>query len=341
MRERRWRRGRGWRSSRSSGCWARAGRHHLPGAGPVAGSEAGGEGVPAAGLGGAAGDGTIGPRTGSDGGDYEWGLERFLAEARTLARFDHRHLVRVQRVFEARGTAYMVMEHVEGRTLKEEVEAAGPLSEARVREVLGALADGLAEVHGAALLHRDIKPDNVMLRPEGTPVLIDFGSARQAMGGHSRSLTTVLTPGYAPIEQYSARGHQGPWTDIYALGAVAYWALSGAVPEDATERVRADRLPPVARAARVPVSARLAAAVDAALAVGEADRPQSLEEWRAMLDRPPVKEPEEPAREPQREVVPQGAYGTAGAGLRGGVGRAARRWSWWERSWRWRRWAWR
>ena len=267
------------------------------------------------------GDGTIGPRTGSDAVDYEWGLARFLEEARTLARFDHRHLVRVQRVFEARGTAYMVMEHVEGRTLKEEVEASGPLPEARVREVLGALADGLAEVHGAALLHRDIKPGNVMLRPEGTPVLIDFGAARQAIGGHSRSLTTVLTPGYAPIEQYSARGHQGPWTDIYALGAVAYWALSGEVPEDATERVRVDRLPPVARAARVRVSARLAAAVDAALAVDEADRPQNLEEWRAMLDRPPVKVSEEPAREPlkppQREagraVVPEAAGAGSGA----------------------------
>ena len=148
-------------------------------------------------------------------------------------------------------------------------------------------------MHGAGLLHRDIKPDNVMLRPEGTPVLIDFGTGRQAIGGPSWPLPTVLTPGYAPIEQYyNARVPQGPWTDIYALGAVAYWALSGAVPEAATARVRAARLPPVARAARVPVSARLAAAVDAALAVDAAARPQSLEEWRAMLDRPPVKEPD-------------------------------------------------
>ena len=85
-----------------------------------------------------------------------------------------------------------------------------------------ALMDGLAKVHGAGLLHRDIAPDNVIIRPDGTPVLIDFGAARQAMGGHSRSMTVVLKPGYAPIEQYSARGHQGPWTDIYALGALAY-----------------------------------------------------------------------------------------------------------------------
>ena len=229
-------------------------------------------------------DGTIGPRTGQDTDDYQWGLERFLEEARILARFDHRHLVRVHRVFEARGTAYMVTEYVEGRTLAAEAAEAGPLPEARVREVLDALTDGLAEVHAAGLLHRDIKPGNVMVRPDGTVVLIDFGAARQAMGRHSRSVTAVLTPGYAPIEQYSARGHQGPWTDIYALGALAYWALSGEVPEDATERVRVDRLSPVAEAARGRVSARLAAAVDAALAVNEADRPQSLDEWRALLE---------------------------------------------------------
>ena len=212
-------------------------------------------------------DGTIGPRTGRDTDDYQWGLERFLEEARILARFDHRHLVRVHDVFEARGTAYMVTEYVEGRTLAAEAAEAGPLPEARVREVLAALTDGLAEVHAAGLLHRDIKPGNVMVRPDGTVVLIDFGAARQAMGRHSRSVTAVLTPGYAPIEQYSARGHQGPWTDIYALGALAYWALSGEVPEDATERVRRDRLPPAAEAARGRVSARLAAAVDAALTV--------------------------------------------------------------------------
>ena len=232
------------------------------------------------------GDGTVGPRTGSDAGDYRWGLERFLEEARILARFDHRSLVRVYRSFKARGTAYMVMEYVEGRTLEEEVEASEPWPASRVREVLAQLMDGLEKVHGAEVWHRDIKPKNVMVRPNGTPVLIDFGAARQAIGGHSGALTAVLTPGYAPIEQYSPRGHQGPWTDIYALGATAYWALSGEVPAEAGERVQADRLLPVAQVARVLVSARLAAAVDAALSVYAADRPQSLEEWRAMLDRP-------------------------------------------------------
>jgi len=230
-------------------------------------------------------DGTVGPRTAGDDEDYRWGLERFVNEARILARFkSEKHILSVHRFFEANGTAYLVTEYVEGRTLAEEVKAEGLLSEARTREVLFALTEGLSEVHEAGLLHRDIKPGNVMMRADGTPVLIDFGSARQAMGRHSRSMTAVLTPGYAPIEQYSPRGNQGPWTDIYALGAIAYWALSGRLPDDATERVRTDGLSPLAEAVPGQVSKELAAAVDAALAVNEEDRPQSLEAWRTLLE---------------------------------------------------------
>ena len=217
-------------------------------------------------------DGTIGPRTGTDAEDYEWGLTRFLDEARILAKFDHPHLVRVYRVFEAWGTAYMVTEYVEGQTLSAALRASGPWSERQVRELLDALTDGLSAVHVAGLLHRDIKPGNVMVRPDGTLVLIDFGAARQAMGRQSRSVTAVLTPGYAPIEQYSPRGNQGPWTDIYALGALAYEALIGQVPDDATERVLEDRLRPMGEVAPQGVSAGLGAAIDAALAVDGRDR---------------------------------------------------------------------
>ena len=175
--------------------------------------------------------GAVGPRSSGHAADYRWGLARFLEEARMLARFDHRHIVRVHQVFEARGTAYLVTDYVEGRSMAAEMEAEVALPEARVRALLGAVADGLAEVHGAGLLHRDVKPSNVMLRADGMPVLIDFGAARQAFGRHSGSVAAVLTPGYAPIEQYVTEGgaadRQGPWTDVYALGAVAYAALSG------------------------------------------------------------------------------------------------------------------
>ena len=231
-------------------------------------------------------DGTVGPWTGGNTEDYQWGLERFLDEARILARFKHPHIVQVHRVFEALGTAYMVMEYVEGRTLASQAKAAGALSEDRVREVLNALTKGLKEVHAAGLLHRDIKPGNVVVRQDGLPVLIDFGAARHAMGGHSGSLASVLTPGYAPIEQYPPGDRQGPWTDIYALGALAYCALSGVEPKAATERTREDRLRPVVEVAPQGVSRGLATAVGKAMAVYQEDRPQDLEAWQRLLDAP-------------------------------------------------------
>ena len=229
-------------------------------------------------------DGTIGPRTTGAAGDYAWGLERFVDEARALARLDHPAIVKVHRVVEAGGTAYMVMEYVEGRSLAEELQVSGTLPEARVRALLSGLAEGLGAVHAAGLLHRDIKPANVMLRSrDGSPALIDFGAAREQLGRKSRSITTVLTPGYAPIEQYSAKGRQGPWTDVYALGALAYAALSGRVPDDATERVLDDQLAPLDTATATPVSGGLARVVDAALAVEMRRRPQDMGEWLALL----------------------------------------------------------
>ena len=230
-------------------------------------------------------DGMVGPRLETDAEDYRWGLARFLKEARVLARFDHRYIVRVYRVFEARGTAYLVMEYVDGRSLKSEIVRGGVLADEEVRTILLAITESLAAVHDAGLLHRDIKPDNVMLRSDGTPVLIDFGAARQMLGLSVSSVTVVVSDGYAPIEQYAEQQErQGPWTDIYALGAVAYFALSGQVPPKAPDRLRIDRLTPVADAAPRSVQAGLAAAVSAALGVNEADRPQSVAQWRMMLD---------------------------------------------------------
>ena len=238
-------------------------------------------------------DGTVGPRTERNAKDYRWGLEKFLEEARTLERFRHPHIVQVYRVFEAGGTAYMVMEYVEGRSLASKVKAGGSLPEAEVRKVLLALTDGLSNVHAVDdLLHRDISPDNVILRPDGTPVLIDFGAARHGLGEHSGSLTSVLKPGYAPLEQYPPGRGQGPWTDIYALGALAYYALSGEAPTVATERTREDPLPRLSEVAPRGVSRSLASAVDAALAVYAEDRPQNLAEWTALLaGRPAVAVP--------------------------------------------------
>ena len=146
-------------------------------------------------------DGTVGPQSKRDAKEYQWGLTRFQEEAKLLAKFDHRHLVRVYRAFPAQGTAYLVMEYVAGRSLQAKIRVDGLLEDDVVRTLLLDITEGLATVHKEGLLHRDIKPENVMLRPDGTPVLIDFGAARRVR--RSRPVTAVVTPGYSPLEQYS------------------------------------------------------------------------------------------------------------------------------------------
>ena len=225
---------------------------------------------------------SVAPQASEFRGDFQWGLKRFLDEAQTLARFDHRHIIKVHRFFEAHGTAYIVMEYAEGETLSAYLERKGMLSEAELKGILYPLLDGLAVVHGADFLHRDIKPGNIVLRAEdGSPVLLDFGAARQVTG--EGSLSVIHTPGYTPIEQYERRGNQGPWTDLYALGGVCYRALTGQVPEMATERVRQDPLVPIGELCGGRVSAGLLSAVEWALQVKEEGRPQSVAEWRGAL----------------------------------------------------------
>ena len=214
--------------------------------------------------------------------DFQWGLERFIDEARILARFQHPNIVRVHHFFEANSTAYIVMEYAEGETLSDFLNRKGVLTEAELKAILHPLLDGLEVVHRADFLHRDIKPANIIIRAEDdSPVLLDFGAARMAIGAKSRSITSVVTPGYAPREQYSSRGNQGPWTDIYALGGVCYRALTAEVPTDAVDRMIDDPLIPVSE--RCKGSHQFLAAIDHALQVDESDRPQSASEWRAEL----------------------------------------------------------
>ncbi|HSU63337.1 MAG TPA: serine/threonine-protein kinase, partial [Burkholderiales bacterium] len=165
---------------------------------------------------------------------FNWGRARFLEESRTLASFHHPNIVRVMRFFQANETAYMVMEFVAGQALHAWIRTRRPLDERTVLGIALPVLDGLEVVHAAGFLHRDIKPGNIFIRGNGNPVLIDFGSARTAAA--NTELTTIVSPGFAPVEQYDSRGGQGPWSDLYALGGVLYWMVTGQPPIEAPAR---------------------------------------------------------------------------------------------------------
>jgi TPR repeat protein len=234
-------------------------------------------------------DATVRSRTDESRERYRWGLDRFINEARMLARFDHPNIVRVYSVFELNNTAYMVMRFEPGETLSARLESRGTLSEDELLGILLPVLDGLALVHGAGFIHRDIKPDNIHIRADGSPVLLDFGSARAAVG-KAHTLTILVAPGYAPFEQYYSNSEsQGPWTDVYGLGATCYRAIAGRAPLDAIARSKGvlgstrDVMVPAAVVGAGRYSGRLLAAIDHALAFSEKERPQTVAEWRKEL----------------------------------------------------------
>lgn len=228
-------------------------------------------------------DGSVVPVTSSHEHDYRWGLERFILEARTLAKFGHPHIVRVNRYFEGNGTGYMVMDYEKGEPLNQQLKRAPQPDEATLKAMLLPLLDGLSAVHQAGFLHRDIKPGNIFIRENSSPVLIDFGAARQAISGATRSLTAVLTPGYAPLEQYSSEARQGPWTDIYAMSGVIYRSMINVNPPDAVSRMRDDSVPQMLLTAGGRYSEPFLKAVQWALLMNEKSRPQDVDAWKSAL----------------------------------------------------------
>lgn len=213
------------------------------------------------------------------------GLSSFVNEARLLARFDHRALVKVFRFWEANGTAYMAMPFYRGPTLKTALDyLRRPPSERLVRKWLAPLLDALEILHAADCYHRDISPDNILLTADG-PVLLDFGAARRVIADRTQVLTTLLKPSFAPIEQYGSTGAQGPWTDLYALAGVVHYALTGRAAPPATVRVLNDPWLPLSGqpALRAAYSTELLGAVDAALAVLPDARPVSVADFRQRL----------------------------------------------------------
>jgi serine/threonine protein kinase len=215
--------------------------------------------------------------------NYKWGLDRFIQEARTLARFSHPNIVRVNRFLEANNTSYMVMDYEAGESLNQYLRRVTAPDEATLKQILMPILDGLQAVHQAGFLHRDIKPSNVFMRDNGVPVLLDFGSARLTSSDVSKNMTTIVTPGYAPLEQYTSTGNQGPWTDIYALSGVMYRAVTGANPPDAVSRMKTGPALKALEAARTRYSERFLKAIEWGLVIDEKVRPQSIAEWRDLF----------------------------------------------------------
>jgi serine/threonine protein kinase len=230
----------------------------------------------------------VGPKSQRHKESFDWGLRSFLQEARTLARFRHPSVVQVTRVFEAHSTAYMVMTFEEGKDFERWLRDLGRApTQAEFDRIAGPLLDALEIVHAQSFLHRDIALDNIIIRKDGTPVLLDFGAARRAVAEKSRTLTGIVKMGYSPFERYAADGRlQGPWTDFYALGATLYRSVAGKPPEEATLRVADDRMLPAASAAKGTYRSSFLAAIDACLRTKHSERPQSVGGLRTMLFAP-------------------------------------------------------
>ena len=216
---------------------------------------------------------TVCPRSENDREFFEWGLSRFFDEARLLYGLSHPNIVKVSDVFEANGTAYFVMPYLEGMTLHDWLKSHPQPDKKQLCNIFVPLLEGLKYVHSKGILHRDIKPENIYICANGNPVLIDFGAARQAIGTKSKNLTQILTPHFAPFEQYSSTGSKTAAMDLFGLGACMYYAITGDLPPEAPARVQTDNQARLAESSHTQEYGReFLAAVDKALAVWSEDR---------------------------------------------------------------------
>jgi serine/threonine protein kinase len=244
--------------------------------------------------------------------DFDYGIEKFLEEARILASFAHSpNIVSTKDFFREEALAYMVMEYVEGTDFRRYLaDRGGTIPWEQAQSVIMHVADALKDVHAQGFLHRDISPDNIFITNRGQIKVLDFGSARFAFGSQNKSLSVILKPGYAPVEQYQTRGHQGPWTDVYSLGATLYRCVVGSLPPESLSRYDDDKLkPPSALGIVVPPT--FEAALIKALAVRAKDRFQSVQDFQTALL----------GRLPETSTI---AY-TGSIGVGGGILRSERR----------------
>jgi serine/threonine protein kinase len=225
--------------------------------------------------------------SGGDSSDFEWALKNFEREAETLASLNHPGIVPVLRSFEANGTAYFTMPFIGGTAFEEQVSNRQKSGRRFTEEELGGflwrMLNSLEHLHERSIYHRDINPRNILISPDGEPILIDFGAARQQLG--ERSMTVLESPGYTPFEQLQSRGAMGPWVDLYALGGTLYKAITGRTPMKSADRILEDFMEPLA--ARSDLQAlygiRLLRGIDRAMAVKVKDRFQSAGEWREAI----------------------------------------------------------
>ena len=258
-------------------------------------------------------------KSSADRETFQTGLEAFLGEARIIARFRHRNIMQVRRFFEAHGTGYIVLQFERGRSFEEVIAADGPLPETELLPILAGILEGLESVHDQAILHRDIKPRNVIIRDDGTPVLIDFGAARDFTRRNTRTVTKMASPGYSPPEQYGVGSQQGPWSDFYALGAMMYRAVTGKVPADSLWRLRNDPLVPASQLAGANYSKPLLRLIDRMMQIDERKRPASVADVRAALpalalDGGGTKRDSKKSRAPKRQTDTVETWGQEGAG---------------------------
>ncbi|SFZ77278.1 serine/threonine protein kinase [Chitinimonas taiwanensis] len=216
---------------------------------------------------------------------FRHGMKCFFEEGKTLAQIRHPNVVRVINFFRANETVYMVMEYERGRTLQKEIQLTeGGVKENMILYVFAHLLNGLREVHLKKMLHLDIKPANLYIRRDGSPVLLDFGSAREALNQSAMSkFTPMYTPGFASPEQYAERDKLGPWSDLYSVGASIFACMSGMAPQAADQRAKDDRYQSVKKAWAGKYSPRLLELVDWCLELDPLKRPQSVREVQKIL----------------------------------------------------------
>ncbi|MCR5577114.1 MAG: BspA family leucine-rich repeat surface protein [Oscillospiraceae bacterium] len=214
--------------------------------------------------------------------NFAYGMEQFLEEAKTLATFNgDSHIVRIYSYFEENSTAYFCMEYVDGLPLNRYMATkGGRLSPKEADRLLLPLMESLESVHAKGIVHRDIAPDNILVTSDGTAKLIDFGAARYSTGEKSQSLDVILKHGFAPFEQYMRRGRQGPWTDVYALAATYYYAITGEVPPEAVERRHTDTL----NLTETKLNAERMEVLRQALAVSADERLQTMGQFRRAME---------------------------------------------------------